>query len=249
MRNQGDVTMKIGIIGAGPIGATLSHKLNAKGHHVKVADARTLSRLKDKDIAGEAVALEQLGQDIDILIISLPLAVVPEIKEMVSQLNNDVIIVDTTNYYPFRDAKITEIEEGMPESVWVSEQLGRDVIKAFNNQLAYTLAQKGSAQKGDSRIAMAVAGNDDLQKEIIMNIVDEVGFDAVDNGSFQNSWRQQPGTPAYCTELTSEDMKKALEIANKATAPKQRDEVGKHFEPGMTHEDIVQLNRQLYKVN
>lgn len=241
--------MKIGIIGAGPIGATLSHKLHAKGHHVKVADARALSHLEDKDIAGKAVALEQLGQDIDILIISLPLAVVPQIKDVVSQLNNDVIIVDTTNYYPFRDAQITEIEEGMPESVWVSEQLGRDVIKAFNNQLAYTLAQKGSAQKSDKRIAMAVAGNDDLQKEIIMNIVDEVGFDAVDNGTLQNSWRQQPGTPAYCTELTSEDMKKALERADKVAAPQQRDEVGKHFEPGMTHEDIVQLNRQLYKVN
>lgn len=241
--------MKFGIIGAGPIGTTLSHKLQENGHQVKVADVRSIDHLNDKDISGEAVTIEQVGDNIDVLIISIPFSVIPQIKDVVSKLNDEVIIIDTTNYYPFRDDKITVIEEGMPESVWVSEQLGRDVIKAFNNQLAYTLAHMGMSRGNQKRIAMAVAGNDVSQKEIVMNLVDEVGFDAVDNGVLNNSWRQQPGTPSYCTELSKDAMVDELNNANKELAPINRDAVGKHIYPGITHAEIVELNRKTYTVD
>ncbi|AVQ32993.1 3-hydroxyisobutyrate dehydrogenase [Staphylococcus muscae] len=239
--------MKFGIIGAGPIGATLSHKLHGTGHAVKVADVRSVDHLKNKDFSGQAVPVEEVVKDIDVLILSLPLFVIENLKPIIDQLEKDVIVVDTSNYYPFRDPQVKEIEEGMPESVWVSKQIGRDVVKAFNSQLAYTLAERGKAEHEPGRIGMAVSGNDADQKATVMQIVNEVGFDPVDNGTLENSWRHHPGTPAYCTELSQGDLRDALERADKDAAPKQRDEVGKHFKPGMTHDDVVQLNRQLYK--
>ncbi|UXR72587.1 MULTISPECIES: NAD(P)-binding domain-containing protein [unclassified Staphylococcus] len=239
--------MKFGIIGAGPIGATLSHKLHDAGHAVKVADVRSTDFLKDKDISGQAVPVEEVVKDIDVLILSLPLFVIENLKPIIDKVEKHVIVVDTSNYYPFRDPQVKEIEEGMPESVWVSKQIGRDVVKAFNNQLAYTLAERGKAENEPGRIGMAVSGNDAEQKATVMGIINEVGFDPVDNGSLENSWRHHPGTPAYCTELSENDLRDALERADKEAAPKQRDEVGKHFKPGMTHDDVVQLNRKLYK--
>jgi 8-hydroxy-5-deazaflavin:NADPH oxidoreductase len=238
--------MRFGIIGAGPIGSIISKKLVKNGHDVKIADARGIDRLEGKEIAGTTVSVEDVITNIDVLIISIPFHVMPSIRNIVDKAGEEVIAVDTSNYYPFRDNKIEEIENGMVESVWVSNQLGRPIIKAFNNQLAYTLENKGTPEGTSGRIAMAIAGNDLSQKQIIMDVVNELGFDAVDNGSLSDSWKQQPGTPAYCTELTKEELTEALKKANKEKAPFLRDKVMEKFSAGFSHKDIVNLNRETY---
>ena len=56
-----------------------------------------------------------------------------------------VVVVDTGNYYPRqRDGRIEAIEAGPPESEWVAQQLGRPVIKAFNNIYARHLLNRAS---------------------------------------------------------------------------------------------------------
>ncbi|SDI03781.1 hypothetical protein SAMN04487975_11138 [Planococcus glaciei] len=238
--------MKFGIIGAGPIGASISKKLVKNGHEVKIADARNIEHLDGKDIAGTPVAVEEVINNIDVLLLSLPLHVMPSIRPIIDQVGEDVIIADTSNYYPFRDNQIKEIENGMVESVWVSNQLGRPIIKAFNNLLAYTLENKGTPDGTEGRIAMAIAGDNPSQKQVMIDVVNELGFDAVDGGSLSDSWREQPGTPAYCTELTKEELVEALKKADKEKAPIQRDKVMEKFSAGMTHEDIVRINRETY---
>ena len=238
--------MRFGIIGAGSIGSIISKKLVKNGHDIKIADARGMEHLEGKELAGTPVPVEDAIKDIEVLIISLPTKAIPSIRNTINQVGEEVVIVDTSNYYPFRDDKIEEIENGMVESVWVSNQLGRPIIKAFNNQLAYTLENKGTPEGTSGRIAMAIAGNDLSQKQIIMDVVNELGFDAVDSGSLRDSWRQQPGTPAYCTELTKEELTEALKKANKEKAPFLRDKVMEKFSAGFSHKDIVHLNRETY---
>ncbi|MGG3569668.1 NAD(P)-binding domain-containing protein [Priestia megaterium] len=244
--------MRFGIIGAGSIGSIISKKFVKNCHDIKIADARGMEHLEGKDIAGTPVPVENAIKDIEVLIISLPTKAIPSIRNIINQVGEEVIIVDTSNYYPFRDDKIEEIENGMVESVWVSNQLGRPVIKAFNNLLAYTLENEGTCEDSSGRIAMAVAGNDPEQKQIVMDIVHELGFDTVDSGSLNDSWRQQPGTPAYCTELTKEELTKALKKANKEKAPLLRDKVIEKFaeekEVKFSHKDVVNLNREIYNL-
>lgn len=238
--------MKFGIIGAGPIGASISRKLVENGHEVKIADARDIKHLEGKDIAGTPVQVEEVITNIDVLLLSLPLHVMPSIRPIIDQVGDDVLVADTSNYYPFRDNEIEEIDNGMVESVWVANQLGRPVIKAFNNLLAFTLENKGTPEGTKGRIAMAIAGDDPAQKKVMIDVVNELGFDAVDGGSLNDSWREQPGTPAYCTELTKEELIEALKKADKEKAPVQRDKVMEKFSAGMTHEDIVRINRETY---
>jgi 8-hydroxy-5-deazaflavin:NADPH oxidoreductase len=246
--------MRFGIIGAGPIGSIISKKLVKIGHDVKIADARGIDRLAGKELAGKAVRAEDAVKNIEVLIISLPIKALPGIRNMIDQVGEEVIIVDTSNYYPYRDGQIEDIENGMVESVWVSNQLGRNVIKAFNNLLAYTLEYGGTSEDSGERIAMAVAGNDTSQKQVIMDIVSELGFDAVDSGSLSDSWRHQPGTPAYCTELTKDELTTALNRADKEKAPLLRDKVMERFtelltekkEEEFSHNDIVKINREIY---
>jgi predicted dinucleotide-binding enzyme len=125
-----------------------------------------------------------------------------------------VVVVDTGNYYPQqRDGRIDEIEDGTTESRWVSRQLGRPVVKVFNNIYARHLLERGRRSGDPKRIALPVAGDDPRAKEIVMRLLDQLGFDGVDAGGLDESWRQQPGTPVYGTDLEAEGVRKALKEA------------------------------------
>jgi predicted dinucleotide-binding enzyme len=115
---------------------------------------------------------------------------------------NSVVVIDTGNYHPeLRDGRIDAIDRGMPDSRWVAQRLGRPVIKAFNTIVARSLLTKGVPRGTTGRIALAVAGDSSEAKATVVRLVDDLGFDAVDGGELDNSWRQQPGTPAYCRDL------------------------------------------------
>lgn len=145
-------------------------------------------------------------------------------KGLFQAIPRNVPIVDTSNYYPgMRDPRIPEIDEGTPESVWVSKQLGRPVIKAFDNILAYSLAELDRPEGSPDRLAVAVAGDDVKSKQVVIALVNETGFEPVEAGSLEESWRQQPSTPAYCCDYGVEMMRKGLAAAVKGDAPRKRD--------------------------
>ncbi|CAN7367475.1 NADPH-dependent F420 reductase [Massilia sp. LjRoot122] len=242
--------MKIGIIGAGNIGATLAGKLAASGHDVKLANSRGPDTIRDlaRELGATAVSREEAVQDVDVVVLSLPFAAYSALAGLFDKVPAGVVVIDTANYYPFRDGAIGEIEAGKPESVWVSERIGRPVIKAWNAVLSHTLAEKGQPDGAAGRIAIPVAGDDARAKETAMGLVCATGFDALDAGPLAESWRQQPGTPAYCTELVLEELASALAAADKHRAPANRESLIKEFMAGhgkLTHEDIVMRNRAL----
>ncbi|MGW7811128.1 NADPH-dependent F420 reductase [Staphylococcus xylosus] len=234
--------MNFGIIGAGPIALGIERRLINANHNVKVADARSIEKLNNKNVQSHKVSLQEVAKDIDILILSIPIQSINLVKDTIKQLENHVLVVDTSNYYPMMYGNIEVLDQGEVESVWVSNQLNRNIVKAFNNQLAYTLQ---SATQSD-RIAYSVAGDDQFQKQRIMELIEEIGFEAVDGGTLDESWRQQPGTPAYCTELNKEQMVQALKDADKEKSYVLKNEIMSKFTPSMTHDDIVQLNRKTF---
>jgi len=105
------------------------------------------------------------------------------------------------------------IENGLPESRWVAQELGRPVVKAFNNIYSEHLLESGRPNGEVGRIALPVAGDDSAAKAVVLGLVDELGFDAVDAGGLDESWRQQPGTAVYGTDLDSDGVRKALASA------------------------------------
>lgn len=241
--------MRFGIIGAGPIGSNIAKKLVENGHTVKIADARGIDRLEGKKLTGTPVIVEDVIKNIDVLITSIPFHALPSIRNIIDKVGEEVVVVDTSNYYPQISNKIEEIENGMVESVWVSNHLGRPIIKAFNNFLAYTLEHCGTPKGTNGRIAIAIAGDDLSHKQKIMGVANDLGFDSVDSGSLSDSWRQQPGTPAYCTELTKEELTEALTKAKREKAPYLRDQAIEKFSAstgGYSHKDVVNLNREIY---
>ncbi len=244
--------MQIGIIGTGNIGATLARKLSAAGHDICVANSSGREGVRQfaDETGAKAVGVYGAVDGVDVIILSIPLPATQDLPaDLFDSVPPDVTVIDTSNYYPdMRDSRISEIDEGMAESVWVSKQLGRPVIKAFNNALAYTLAQLGQPKGTPGRRAIAVAGDDGRSKQTAMELVNQTGFDAVDAVSLEESWRQQPSTPAYCCDYDADTMRKALAAAIKGDAPKKRDQMPELFAklgPHPSHDDVVAMNRKL----
>jgi predicted dinucleotide-binding enzyme len=98
------------------------------------------------------------------------------------------------------------------------------VIKAFNNIYADHSRDYGRPPETPGRIALPVAGDDSGAKAVVMQLIDELelGFDAVDAGSLDESWRQQPGTPVYTTDYDLDGVRRALSQANPQRAPQWR---------------------------
>jgi hypothetical protein len=211
--------MKIGIIGAGQIGGTLTRRLTRLGHEVYVANSRGPASLAvlAKETGAKAVEVREAARAGEVVVVTIPEGKIPGLpKDLFAGVSKDVVIVDTGNYYPQqRDGRIADIEAGMTESRWVANQLGRPVVKAFNNIYAKHLLELGRPAGSPGRIALPVAGDDARAKDIVMRLVNELGFDAVDAGGLDDSWRQQPGTPVYTGDFDAPGVRHALTQASK----------------------------------
>jgi len=218
--------VKIGIIGAGNIGGTLTRRFAALGHDVRVANSRGPESLAglERESGAKAVSVHDAARWGDVVVVTIPEGKIPELpKDIFAGVAPDVVVVDTGNYYPQqRDGRIAGIEDGSVESRWVERQLGRPVVKAFNNIYAKHLMERGKPKGSPGRIALPVAGDDPRAKKVVMDLVDELGFDPVDTGGLDESWRQQPGTPVYAQDFDVAGVKRALAEAKPERKPEWR---------------------------
>ena len=214
--------MKIGIIGAGKIGGNLTRRLSQLGHEVVVANSRGPATLAD--LAAETGATAALAQEAaigaDVVIVTIPEKKVPDLPTgFLDGANEGVVVIDTGNYYPQqRDGLIAEIEGGLTESRWVSNQIGYPVVKAFNGIYSANIVDRARPLGDPDRMALPVAGDDPAAKKVVMDLIEELGFDAVDAGDLDDSWRQQPGTPVYGLEADANGVRFALAAAHNVRA-------------------------------
>ena len=244
--------MRIGIIGTGQIGGTLVRQYTRAGHQVKMSNSGDLGKLSPLalETGASAVTLSEAIRDVDVIVISIPLIAILKLpKALLKNVSADTTIVDTSNYYPIRDGMIKDIENGMTETVWVSNQLHRPVIKVYNSIFAESLVSSGRPKGDASRLALPVSGDDKKSKDLVSMLVENSGFDPLDCGSLQDSWRQQPGSPAYCTDLTLSQLKKSIVKAKKELLPERR-ELGLKYilshDPALWR-DKVKYNRVIYE--
>ncbi|MFF9621273.1 NADPH-dependent F420 reductase [Streptomyces griseosporeus] len=207
--------MKIGIIGAGNIGGNLTRRLTALGHDVSVANSRgphTLTALAE-ETGATPVRAEEAARDAEIVVVTVPVKAVPDLPDgFLDRAAEGVAVIDTGNYYPReRDGRIDEIEdEGITESRWTERRVGHPVIKAFNGTYAQDILDRPLPAGDPERLALPVAGDDEAAKAKVRALIDELGFDTVDAGGIDDSWRQQPGTPVYGLRAGVEGVRKAL---------------------------------------
>ena len=242
-------------MGTGHIGKTLVRKLSAAGHEVKAANSRGPHTIGADVLSSGAYAVStaEAVANVDVVILSIPLSRLPDVAALIRNVSAETVVIDTSNYYPHRDGRIEAIEAGQVESLWVAERLGHPIVKAWNAIGSDSFANRGKPAESPDRIAIPVAADRDADRKVGMALVEDTGFDAFDAGTLQDSWRQQPGAPCYCTDLTREQMPAALASADRMRLPKRRDlsyaAVKERVGGGTTNPDadyLVRVNRALY---
>lgn len=215
--------MNVAVIGTGNIGSELARVLAAANHDLTLANSRgpaSLQELAAKLGARPATVADAVAHA-DAVVLSIPFVAIPGLAQTLREAPASTVIVDMSNYYP--EAGVMEgVADAASDTAWLSEQVGRPLTKAWSSIFSRSLAIKGRASGDLDRVALPVAGDDAAAKKVVMQLVEDTGFDAVDAGSLADSWRMQPGTPAYCTDLDATALQGALARADKTRMDRDR---------------------------
>jgi predicted dinucleotide-binding enzyme len=158
------------------MGGILARHLAKLGHHVSIANSRgpeSLTALA-AEIGATPVSVVDAAKTGEIVILAIPTKAAADLpRGLFANVPSSVIVIDIGNYHPeLRDGRIDAIDRGMLDSQWVAQQIGRPVIKAFNNILAESLLEKGVPRGTTGRIALSVAGDSLDAKETVLRLVD-----------------------------------------------------------------------------
>jgi len=246
--------MRIGLLGTGFMGKHLARKLAAAGHHVKVANSRGPDSITADvlETGAHAATADDALTDIDVAILAMPHPGFEKIRAQVAALPQDTVVIDISNYFPGRDPVNPVLEAGKAETEWAQEYFGRPLVKAWNTIGMASFETKGCPKGEAGRIALPVSGDRAADREVAIALVDDTGFDGFDAGVISDSWRQQPGSPVYITDLTYGEIGPALASGERERLPKRRDlsamvfaeRVGERASPDV--ETVVRIARALF---
>ena len=209
--------MRIGIIGAGFIGRAVAQLAIAAGHEAMLSNSRgpgTLSSVLSGIPGSQIGTVEQAAQFGELVLVAIPLA---QYQRLPAALLEGKIVLDANNYYPDRDGHIAALDrfETTTSQLLAQHLTGARVVKVFNAILAGDLTQDARLSLAADRRALPIAGDDEPAKAVVVHWLDEIGFDAVDAGGLDESWRFERAKPAYCRPLDQAGLRAALAKAQR----------------------------------
>ena len=190
----------IGFIGSGKIGGTVARLAVAAGYDVVLSNSRgpeTLAGLvAELGTHARAGTPDEAAEAGDIVVVSIPLHAIGTVPAAPLAGKS---VIDTNNYYPQRDGRIAELDDGSLTSSGLLQRhlAGAHVVKLFNNIYASHLGELASPKETSGRAALPLFGDDAGAKAEVTAFLTAIGYDAVDGGPLAESWRQEPDTPVY----------------------------------------------------
>jgi 8-hydroxy-5-deazaflavin:NADPH oxidoreductase len=192
----------IAIIGSGHVGSNLAKAAIAHGYDVVLSNSQGADSLagvvSELGPMARAAAPEEAAAAGDFAIVAIPITTVDQVP--VEPLAGKVVIA-TINYFPQRDGHIPAIDSGTTTAPGVLQAHlpASKVVRGFSMLDAADMSGDGHPNGDPKRRALALAGDDPAAKQLVAGLYDEFGFDAVDLGGLDESWRVDPGQPAFVT--------------------------------------------------
>ena len=200
----------IGILGSGHVGSSLARAAIAHGYDVVISNSQgpdTLTGLvQDLGPRARAATAAEAAAAGDFAIVAIPITTIDQIP--VEPLTGKVVIA-TVNYFPSRLGHIAEIDNGTTTAPGLLQARlpTSKVVRAFSMIDAADMSGDGHPAGDPKRRALALAGDDPAAKRLVASLYDEFGFDAVDIGGLDESWRVDAGQPAFVTRQNVAELK------------------------------------------
>ncbi|AZS45122.1 hypothetical protein BWL13_02720 [Microbacterium oleivorans] len=208
----------VGIIGAGHIGSAVARGLVAQGHQVAISNSRGPETLADlvAELGENAHAMTAADAAAfgEWVVVTIPLKNIDDLP--VVELAGK-IVVDTNNYYWERDGHIAELDEKKTTtSRMLQDRLPEStVVKGFNHIPAADITTDGAPAGSADRRALATSSDSDDAIVFITKLYDDFGFDTVNVGPLDESWRVERDQPAYVIRQTADELRANLARAGR----------------------------------
>jgi predicted dinucleotide-binding enzyme len=192
--------MKIGILGAGNIGAVAARLFVGAGHEVAVSNSRgpeSLGELvAELGPKAQALTIADASQFGEIVLLAVPWRS-PEALPYPELLRNKIVIDAMNPYHP--DGGFYDLAGSTSSEIVLGRVPGSRLVKAFNTIYYVHLADRGRKDLPlDDRHTIYIAGDDTEAKKVVARLIEEIGFAAVDTGSLREGGRlQEPNSPIY----------------------------------------------------
>jgi 8-hydroxy-5-deazaflavin:NADPH oxidoreductase len=210
----------IGIIGSGHVGSSLARAAIAHGYDVVLSNSQGPDSLAGlvRDLGPKAMAATsaEAAAAGDFAIVAIPITTIGQVP--VEPLAGKVVIA-TVNYFPGRLGHIAEIDSGATTAPGLLQAHlpTSKVVRAFSMINAAEMSGDGHPEGDPRRRALALAGDDPAAKQLVVRLYDEFGFDAVDIGGLDESWRVDAGQPAFVTRQNVAELKANVAKAKRAS--------------------------------
>jgi 8-hydroxy-5-deazaflavin:NADPH oxidoreductase len=205
--------MKIGIIGAGNIGATAARLFVRAGHEVGISNSRGPDSLRglveELGPQARAMSVNDAARFGDLVLLAVPWRS-PEALPKPDLVAGKIVIDAMNPYQP--DFTIQDLGDSTSSEETAKRLPGARLVKAFNTIYYQHLASRGRTDiPVDQRHAIFIAGDDEDAKQVVKRLIEEIGFAPVDTGSLRDGGRkQQPGSPIYNKPMTGREAQAAL---------------------------------------
>jgi predicted dinucleotide-binding enzyme len=212
--------MKIGIIGAGHIGATLARHFAKAGHQVGISNSRGPNSLAGlvKSMGPNTCAMtgHEAAWFGEVVLLAAPWRKTEALP--LPKLVAGKIVVDAMNPYS-AEGEVMDLGPSTSSEEVARRLPGARLVKAFNTLYYHTLATETRASD-KNRLVIFVAGDDAEAKTTVSRLIDQIGFAALDTGSLREGGRlQEPGSPIYNRPLTLDQARDALRALELTAVP------------------------------
>jgi predicted dinucleotide-binding enzyme len=206
---------RLGIVGAGKAGTAIARAAVAGGYDAAISGSGSAERIElivDVLAPGaRSLTTEEVVRHADLIVLAIPLH---RYRELRRDLFAGKILVDAMNYWdeidgvdgPFATAPAGT---SMLVQAWFPSAR---VVKSLNHLGYFTFEKSRRPHGTPGRVGMAPAGNDRSAVEDVLQLIDTLGFDAVDGGSLESGLALQPGGPIFGAGHNAEELSKRLSV-------------------------------------
>ncbi|MEU2979910.1 NAD(P)-binding domain-containing protein [Streptomyces hirsutus] len=218
-RAGGDLmTGRVGILGVGRVGTAMARQSLRAGYEVALAssgDPAKIELIVEVMAPGAtAVAAEEAVRTSDLVVLAIPL---PEYTSLRPALFTDRVVVDAMNYWAETDGRLPALANWASSSEMVAGHLtGARVVKTFNHIGYHDLETDHAPPGSPRRRALAVAGDDASSRAMVGELIERIGFDAVDAGPLAAGAAFEPGTEIFSGRHDRVTLRHELDLACQA---------------------------------
>jgi predicted dinucleotide-binding enzyme len=204
---------RLGIVGAGRVGTTIARAAIASGYDVAISGSGAADRIalivEVLAPGARPVSTDEVVRHADIIVLAVPMH---RFRELPRDLFAGKILVDAMNYWEEIDGVDPELATAPAgTSIVVQARFpSARVVKSLNHITYYKFEESRRPRGAPGRLAMAAAGDDRAAVTAVMQLIDRLGFDAVDAGRLEAGLALEPNGSVFGVSYSADDLSNLL---------------------------------------